>query len=102
MSLSYHLVIHAANVLAAPPPAVKPDLPSPSGGSLFLVSFFSFVIVFVVGAIVDQVRWYVETPKMTAKNIVTGSLVITAVSAILAAGVSGGYMTIMYISSMVG
>ena len=89
--------IQTALVLAAPPPAAKPDLPGPSGGSLFLVSFFSFVIVFVVGAIVDQVRWYVEIPKMTAKNIVTRSLVIIAVSAILAAGVSGGYMTLMYI-----
>ena len=96
------MMIHTANVLAAAPPAAKPDLPSPSGWDLFLVSFSSFVIVFVVGAIVDQVRWYVEIPKMTAKNIVTGSLVITAVSAILAAGVSGGYMTLMWISSMAG
>jgi len=90
-------MIHAADVFAAPPLAVKPELfSSPRGGSLFLVSFFSFVIVLTIGEIVGWVREPPD-PKPTAKKIVTGALVGTVLSAILAAVVTGIYMTIIYL-----
>jgi hypothetical protein len=93
--------IHTALVLAAPPPAAKPDLPSPSGGSIFLVSFLLFVIVLTVGAVLELVRVReLNDPKPTAKKIVTLVLVGTALAAILAAGVAGIFMTLMWISSM--
>ena len=101
MNFTY-LAIYAANVLAASPPVAKPDLPGPSGGSLFLVSFFSFVIVLAIGAVIGLVRALPNDPKPTAKEIITGSIVGVVVSAILAVGVTGIYMTITYVSSMVG
>ena len=96
-------MIHAADVLAAPPLAVKPELfSSPSGGSIFLVVFLAFVIVLSVAAVVEQtrVRELPNDPKPTAKEFVTGALVGTALAAILAAGVAGIYIILMYISSM--